>query len=416
MDRSVDSLWQTGSSDFWRRSAAPYFRYIAQSGLPGVVVMLLIAGMAGYGTLLRNMPAHFPITLVGVVALTPVICWSPLRTWLRDADIVFLVPREAEMPAYLRRSLRYNGMACAAAVLLMCAIYIPLYMAAHGETSAVLIACAALLLKALQIGAAWRERQLVRAGTRRGIRLLRWAATAVGIAALLHTELWKAAIYLAVVAVLFALLYMRMPRYPIPWLLLIEEERRTRRRYTVFFGAFTDVPTEAAPVKPRRYLSWIASRIRYRSEHAFMYLYAFTLIRTELGGILMRLTGLGIFTGFLSAYSGLWSGWGAAAVCLLFVWLCGIQLTALAQAHRHTVWRHVYPLPEQSRHAAVLRVDRAASLVSAVLIWLPQGLLLPPQGYVAQAAASLVLALLYVLAVRPGRVKRKLAGDPDDDE
>ncbi|WP_165822345.1 ABC transporter permease [Paenibacillus montanisoli] len=415
MDRSVDSLWQARSSDFWRRSAVPYFRYIAQSGLPGVIVMLLLAGMAGYGMLLRNMPEHFPITLVGVAVLTPIICWSPLRTWLREADIVFLVPREAEMPAYLRRSFRYNGMACAAAVLLLCGIYIPLYLAANGRTSAVLIVCAALLLKALQLGSAWRERQLVHAGTRRSMRLLRWAATAVGVASLLHTELWKTAIYLAVVIGLFALLYKRLPRYPIPWLQLIEEERRTRRRYTVFFGAFTDVPTEAAPVKPRRYLSWMASRIRYRKEHAFIYLYAFTLIRTELGGILIRLTGLGVFTGFLSAHSGLWSGWGAAGVCLLFVWLSGIQLSALAQAHRHSVWRHVYPLPEQIRHDAVLRVDRAAALACAVIIWLPQGLLLPPQGYMVQAAASLGLSLLYVLIVRPGRVRRKLAVDPDED-
>ncbi|SDW82633.1 ABC transporter permease [Paenibacillus sp. CF384] len=414
MERSVDSLWRTRSSTFWR-GALPYFRYIVQSGLPGVTIMLLLAGLAGYGMLLRNMPVTFPITLVGVVVLTPFICWSPLRTWLREADVVFLVPREAQLPSYLRRSFRYNSMGIMAAVLLMCGIYIPLYIATDGQTSSIIIVVAALLLKLLHMGAAWRERQLVHAGSRRSIRLLRWSATAVGVASLLHTEIWKTVMYLAVVGCLFGLLYLRMPRYPIPWLLLIEEEKGTRRRYDVFFGAFTDVPTESAAVKSRPYASWMAKRIRYRREHAFVYLYTFTLIRTELGGILLRLTGLGLFTGILSAYSGLWSGWGSAGVCMLFVWLSGVQLSALTQAHRHSVWRHVYPLPEQTRYDAVMRVDRMAALLCAIIIWLPQIVLLPSQGLVVQALTSLVLSLLYVLALRPGRVKRKLVFDPDED-
>ena len=32
---------------------------MTQSGLPGVVIMLLLAGFAGYALLLRNMPASF---------------------------------------------------------------------------------------------------------------------------------------------------------------------------------------------------------------------------------------------------------------------------------------------------------------------------------------------------------------------
>lgn len=414
MDRSVSALWRKRAGDFWR-GATPYLRDMTQSGLPGVTIMLLLAGLAGYAMLLRDIPANFPFTVVGVVVMTPILCWSPLRTWLREADIVFLVPREAEMPAYIRRSFRYNGFAGAAAALLVCAVYLPLYAAGPATTPVILIVIFALLLKLMNMAAAWRERQLVDRIGRRAIRVLRWASTAVGAGALLQAELWKTLLYLVVVGGLFGLLYARLSRYPLPWMTLIAEEQVTRRRYTTFFSAFADVPTESAAVRSRTYMSWLAKLVPYGRSHAFTYLYAHTLVRTELGGIVIRLTALGIVSGLLSAYAGLWQGWGSAGVCLLFVWLSGIQLGSLAQSHRHSVWRLVYPLPEQTRHDAVLRVDRIASLVCASLIWLPHGILLPGHGELVPALASLVLSILYVLTLRPSRVRKKLRFDPDDD-
>lgn len=414
MERSIEALWRKRAAEF-RRASMPYFRDMGQSGLPGVTIMLLLAGIAGYATLLHDLPASFPFTLVGVIVLTPVLCWSPLRTWLREADAVFLVPREAEMPAYIRRSLRYNGIACAIMALLVCVIYLPLYKAGPATTPVPMILVTALLAKLLNIGAAWRERQLAGRAGRRTIRLLRWASTAVGVGALLQTEWWKTLVYLIVIAGLFQLLYSRLSRYPLPWLTLIAEEQTTRRRYMAFFSAFADVPTESAAVRSRSYVAWLASFVSYGRRNAFAYLYAHTLIRTELGGIIIRLTALGMVAGTLSAYAGLWQGWGSAAVCLLFVWLSGIQLGSLAQSHRHSVWRLVYPLPERTRHDAVLRVDRAASLLIVLLLWLPHAILLPGQGDLVPALTALAASLLYVLALRRSRMKKKLLFDPDDD-
>lgn len=415
MDRSVDTLWSSRAKAFWRDSL-PYIRYMAQSGLPGVTIMLLLAGLAGYASLLHHLPEAFPYTLAGVVFLTPIVCWSPLRTWLREADIVFLVPREPLMDRYLRRSFRYNGLAGAAAAALFCAIYLPLYSHGPGKLQALQLLAAVLLLKLLNLIAAWRERVLVSFGARRGIRVLRWIVSAVGLAALLRTEAWQAAIYVVLTVLLFVLLYRGLPRYRFPWLTLIAEESRTRRRYNTFFSSFTDVPSESTPVVRRRYADWMASRIGYRNQNAYVYLYAHTLIRTELGGIILRLVGLGIVSSLLAAESGLCLGWGAAAVCLLFVWLTGIQLSSLAQSHRHSVWRHVYPLPDQSRLGALLKVDRVASLLCLLILWLPQAITLIVQGYAAQAVAAILASLLYVFAIRPKRLKRHFSSGSDDED
>ena len=65
------------------------------------------------------------------------------------------------MDRYLRRSFRYNGLAGAAAAALLCAIYLPIYSHGPGKLQALQLLAAVLLLKLLNIIAAWRERVLV---------------------------------------------------------------------------------------------------------------------------------------------------------------------------------------------------------------------------------------------------------------
>ncbi|MBW7474489.1 ABC transporter permease [Paenibacillus oenotherae] len=413
MNRSVDAIWRQRAGRFWQESM-PYIRYMVQSGVPLVASMLLFTGIASYVGLLRAVPAAFPFTWVGVIVLTPFSCWSPLRTWLREADTVFLMPREAEMKLYLGQSFRYNGIAGTAALLLLCLIYCPLYVQGPGQLDWPLLLLAAVLVKLLNTAGAWQERRMPWQGARFSIRMLRWIVTAAGLALLLQASPWLAVAYVIAAALLMALLYRSQRKYRLPWLLLIAEETRTRRRYNVFFSAFTDVPSERAQVAKRNYLAWLAARSRYSKGNAFVYLYGHTLIRTELGGIIMRLTALGTVVGTLTAHSGLGLGWGSAGVNLLFVWLTGVQLGSLVQSHRHSVWRHVYPLPDKARLSALLRIDRIASLICISVLWLPQIILLPGQGLLAPAVTAALLGLGYIFVIRPVGLKRNFARTDDD--
>jgi len=409
----VEAIWGARAKAFWRESM-PYLRYMAQSGVPLVAAMLFFAGAGVYTSFIHRVPPDFPYTLVGTLVLLPFIGWSPLRTWLSEADIVFLMPRENEMGRYFKRSFRYNlipGSILAAVVFL---VYSLLYVQGPGHLPWYLMLVIVILLKVLNAAGAWQERRLAWIHSRRGVRLLRWAVTTVCLAAWLQTAPWRSALLTAAAMALMTLLYRRLDSYRVPWLALIREETQTKRRYNVFFSAFTDVPSESAQVSARWYLVWVMRWLAYRRENAFVYLYAHTLLRTELGGIVIRLSALGIFSGWLAAYSGFWSGWGAAGVYLLFIWLTGLQLGSLTQSHRHSVWRHVYPLPEQSRLQAVLLVDKAASLVCAAALWLPLLLLLPQQGYFLAAGTAAVLGGIYIVLIRPKGLKRKFTADIDD--
>ncbi|WP_036586206.1 ABC transporter permease, partial [Paenibacillus darwinianus] len=95
--------------------------------------------------------------------------------------------------------------------------------------------------------------------------------------------------------------------------------------------------------------------------------------------------------------------------------LTGVQLGALSQAHRHSVWRHVYPLPESQREASLLAVVRWVLAGSSLLVWLSVAATLAPAGKYAQVGAALLAYPVYALLLRPGSFKRKLAKERNGD-
>lgn len=412
MKRSLAAIWNARFVAF-ARETRPYFRYMSMSGFPAVFVLLLIVASIGYMQLLEQVPPDFPFATIGVVLFTPLVSWSPLRTWLRPPDIVFLSRREAEMGEYIAKSAIYNLIPGALLALIGLALYWPIYRHGPGMSGVWTLAAALLAMKAANAAVAWQERRMAWPAARRVSRLLRWALTAAAIALFLVQQPWKAWLFAALACATGMLAVKLAQRFRFPWERLIAEERRTIRRYYAFFSMFIDVPTLDSPAAPRRYLSWITKRVPYRPDTAFVYLYAHTFIRTEIGGIVIRLVLVGA-SAIVVFGSGEWlGGWLAAAVYLAFVGMIGMQAGTLPLVHRHTVWRHVYPLPAADRIRSLLAVDRAAMVAASVMLWLPAAFVLLPQKLFAQAFAPLALAELYILLIRPGRLKRKIAVESD---
>jgi Predicted ABC-type exoprotein transport system, permease component len=132
-ESGLEGLWKRRSSAF-RKEIAPYIRYMGQSGFPSFLSLLLIVSAVGYIGLLRGLPDDFPVVPAGVAALTPALCWSPLRTWLAPADIVYLMPREARMGAYLRMSARYSAAVSAVPAVIVLLLYLSDFMRSGRDT------------------------------------------------------------------------------------------------------------------------------------------------------------------------------------------------------------------------------------------------------------------------------------------
>ncbi|MFS0723274.1 ABC transporter permease [Paenibacillus sp. 1P07SE] len=416
MRQSLEALWGQRARAF-RLEIFPYLRFMVQSGFPGFVVLMIILGMIGYGTLLREPPAGFPTILVGVILLTPVMCWSPMRTWLHPADTVFLMPREQEMAGYLRRSWVYNGSAAVLLMLGVLALFWPLYnRTVEHDYALPVLALVLVILKLFNMHHAWRERRMAWPGARWVSRLVRWLLHAVMIAMLLDTDvtMGRSLLFLAAASITY-LLWLRLPKqHQLPWERLIEEEQATRRRYYRFLGAFIDVPVLAQRVQRRGYLAWLAARVPYRESHTYRYLFSQTMIRAELGGILVRLVLLGGLVGYLTGAGALLEGWGAAAAYLLFVFIVSVQARSVTMVHRYSVWRHIYPLPEARRQASAVAVVQLTTALCAILMWLPLAAGLVMEGLYSATAAAAVIAALYVRMVLPRRTRRRLASAEEE--
>src|SRR5690606_36113983 len=111
----------------WRKEAVPYLRYMGQSGLPGFAALAAITGLIGYTGFLRDVPADFPIAAAGTAVLTPLLAWSPLRTYLAAADTVFLMPREHRMGEYMRGAQLRGYVLAAVLFTAVWLLYMPLY-------------------------------------------------------------------------------------------------------------------------------------------------------------------------------------------------------------------------------------------------------------------------------------------------
>ncbi|RJE91131.1 ABC transporter permease [Paenibacillus sp. 1011MAR3C5] len=407
------ALWRTRAKDF-RNEIKPYIRYMAMSGFPSFLSLVFIASAIGYFTLVRDVPADFPIVQVGVLVMTPVLSWSPMRTYLAGADVVYLMPREHEMGPYLRSSFQrtiVKSVFLAAAVILL---YLPIYRQVGTGSDLVWIVFAALVLKAANAAGGWQERKLAWNSMRLLLRSARWLLTGLAVAAWLLTSPWQALLFTALCAVLAFVCYRLPQRHRLPWERLIAEEAVTRRRYYAFFGLFIDVPVLPSSIKRRAYLSWILPRIPFAHRYTFNYLFSATLFRSEIGGILIRILLLGALVNYMTADAASLSGWVAAFVYALFGIVFSLQLGGLRSVHRYSVWKHVYPLPDDKQTDQLIQVDRVALAAGLLLLWLPAALPLLLTGIVTPPVVMLIGALAY-LAVRPMRLRRKIRSDADED-
>ncbi|MDF2838068.1 MAG: transporter EcsB, partial [Paenibacillus sp.] len=388
--------------------------YMAQSGFPAFLSLVFIASAIYYVGLIREVPAGFPVTEVGIAVLAPVLCWSPLRTWLAAADVVYLMPREHAMKPYLARSFRYSAILSSVLALVVFLLYMPIYRGGQGETDPWLLAVAFAAIKAAGHYGAWRERQMSWGAARLAYRLARWILTAVIVGAWLRYPEWQAAVFM-VLCVLLGMAAYRLPRgQRFPWERLIQEEASTRKRYYSAFGMFIDVPVLSASIARRSYLSWIMPRIRYGQHHAYVYLFAASLFRTEIGGILIRLLLLGGLVSYWAADAASLQGWGAAGSYAIFAFIISLQLGGLRHVNRYTVWKNIYPLPQDGQREQYAKLDRAALLTALSLLWLPAGLPLLIQGVYAAPLCMAGAMLIYVIAIRPGRMRKKLMLDEDE--
>jgi len=369
----LEALWQS-RRERYLRDVLPYWRYVLSSGGAAMGFVAILATQ-GYFALLAQTresgaaPWWLPAAAAGLAAFG--LLWNPVRTYLREPDLVFLRPLEGRMDEYARAGRRLGLLWSGGWTVAALALYWPFYAALRGEEGgapAYAVVCALLLLvKALLHRGAWierrfRERALVAAFA--AAKTI--AAFATAYAALRGVDGFAAlAAYAAAWGGYAAALRLPDAR-GVRWERLLRQERRTRALHEAWFGFFVDLPSRASGYKPRPYWNPLLRLVRYERSNAALYMYWRTFLRSSILTLAARLVVL--FAALVALFP---APWTAAAIYAAGCWLLGLQLRAVRNAPSDPLLSVVSPISAEERERALRAVQRSAGAIGVALMAAP---------------------------------------------
>jgi ABC-2 type transport system permease protein len=367
MEMNVQSLWKQ-RFDRHAKETIGYWQYAIRSNFIGFLLFLVIVSSYYYSKILQHLPTTYPYIWIFVVVLVPLLVLSPIRTLLREPDRMFLLRVELQMSAYFRGAFVYSFLMQSFFSFLALVALWPLYRHCEGALAQpfVWIAGFVLIIKTANLLVTWQESQFVQQQGRIVSRLFRYIVTFIALYLLfLHSPLWSGG-FLLVCMFVWLIVFGRTSRYQVNWEYLIEKEKQQQARLYAFFNWFIDVPHLPARIRSRGWISGITAIYPFRQSSTYMYLYTKTMLRTELFGIVERITVIGGLAIFVLS-----SDTARSVVFFVVVLITTVQLSSLGQAHRYTFWLDMYPLERSRRAGSLTRIVWWALAAQTCLLTIP---------------------------------------------
>jgi ABC-2 type transport system permease protein len=349
MELEVQKLWKQ-RFDRYAKETIGYWQYAARSNFIGFMLFLVIISSYYYAKTLQQLPTDYPYLWIVQLVLAPLLVWSPIRTLIREPDRMFLLRAELRMGGYFRKAFQYSLGIQSFTIFLAFIALLPLYRHCEGMAAQpfLLLLLFLLIVKATHLLASWHESRFADRRLRIATTMFRWAATILILWLLFAREVWLSGAVILTAVLIWYLVTRNASVYMVGWDCLIEKEKHQQAKLYAFFNWFIDVPQLPSRIRRRGWIANVTRWFAYNQANTYLYLYTKTLLRTELFGIVMRITLIGaIAILFIGSYA-------ASAVTLLVVTLIStVQLSALGQAHRYTFWLETYPLDENRKAGSI---------------------------------------------------------------
>lgn len=353
-----------------------------------------------YGQWLQDIPENFPGTILMAVVIGIFVTFTPLRTMLKEADLVFLLPTEHRLGTFFRNGLLYTYAATIYPVILVTALFAPLHFALYPDRPREMFIgfiSALLIFKAWNLLSHWWElnsRNLYGEWVDRGIR---YVLTTSSLFFILSNQWVFAAITTILLFAFMMYAYVQAKQNKgVAWDVLIEKEQARMQSFYRFANLFTDVPHLKQPVKKRAWITPIVKRgVSFKQSATYDYLFRITFARSDYLGLYMRLLFIGVA---LVAWAP--NVWAKIVFALIFLYLSGFQMVPLWSHHEHLEWSSLYPITKEQKKAAIKRWLFQLLLVKTFLLSLAflvgfhwVGI---PIVWIAGAVISYVLVYLYL--------------------
>lgn len=388
----MQALWQKRVQKHIQEQVK-YLRLVFNDHFVIAIIFLLGALGYTYANAVKGLdPQAWWLKPVLSLVLLAAVSFGRLATLLKEADSVFLLPKESGLVTYLKSARLYSSWLPLIAMAFVTLLVAPLLLI----TKTVPAWHIAVVLITLVI---IKDRRF-------SIQLRQWyqadeTQATKGLSLILDLAIIASQLYqwLNLVGVLVALglaYYQRQQLARVQktqlfdWLAAVGAEDSRMGRIYRLYNLFTDVPGLSSQVKRRRYLDGLLKLITAKPANTYLYLYARGFLRgTEFSGLYIRLVVLG---GIILCFSHIW--WLSLALGLLLIYLVGFQLLPFYNQYDQIIFTHLYPVSTTKRIQAFSQLMRTLLLLQALLFSV---ILLVTLGMTIQVGLS-VLAL-FVLVI-----------------
>lgn len=322
-----------------------YLRYIFNGHNVIVMVFLLGTAVFYYQQWLTTVSEDFPAAIIMAIALAFILTFTPIYTFLIEADRIFLLPLESRLQGFFNRSLAVSFLLHTYLLVMGLAIFMPMYARVNDGDFHVFLPflLTVLVMKMFNLLIRWKVQYYVEKSVHLFDTLIRYAVNAVFLFFLFSNQ---GLLFLLPEILLLLLLYFYYSKNTkekgLKWEFLIELEERRMTSFYRLANLFTDVPHLRDRVKRRSWLDWLFSRLAFAQKNTFSHLFTRTFLRAgDYFGLFVRLTIIGAAGLYLISF-----GYGQILLVLLFMYLTGFQLLPLWNHHQNKLWIRLYPVED----------------------------------------------------------------------
>lgn len=339
----VKSLWGLRVQEFYKKMV----RYYSIIGANVVYFFLIISSIFIYyfHLFLQWIPPQISVEGLLSLFVTFILIQTKVRTFIKRADIVFLLPLEWELKPYFIKSLVYSFVIDVIKLLSFITVFLSLFLKTIYISLPILFFIIGIV--AYNIFMKWNEQWLENHVQFVLHRLNRFFSIYLMSYFLFKNEWIFEYVLMSVYFVYF--IYFIEKKRSLNWQWLIDEEERALLRNLKFINIFMDVPNLKRSFRNRRLLTMIVKRcIPYSQSSTFVYLFLHLFIRyNDYFYLYLRLTLIGIFVNYAMPTS----GW---IFNILILFMTGFQVIPLQHEIKQSVL--LYPIPKSQIKDSVLKI------------------------------------------------------------
>ncbi len=368
-----------------------YLRYIFTGHLVIVFMFLLGSGAYYYQEFVKKLQPDFPAALIMATITGIFLTYSPIYTFLLEADRIFLLPLESKLSSYFKKSIMISFVIQIYILLMILALFMPMYVKVYQGSfqSFFIFLLVIAVIKFWNLLQRWQIQHFVNPQIHLIDSLVRYGLNLLSLYFLFTNGIiWMGGMILILI-ILFGACRKQTKEKGVKWEFLIDLEEKRMTSFYRIANLFTDVPKLKDRVKRRRWLDWLLGWISFHSENTYLFLYMRSFLRAgDYFGLFVRLTVIGGAALYLVSF-----GYGQILLVLLFIYLIGFQLLPLANHHQNKIWVSLYPIDNQLKEKSFLKL----LFVILVLVSVILSFVLLVKGDVVVSLASLGCGKVFIL-------------------